>query len=141
MTDLELTQAAVVWWKTSVALVDIPRRHTIGWCDTSGTPSGTITIDEFALMLKDKDFTLVNVHIPYEGELPQTDAFIQFDQIADNLEKLPAAKDAKIVLYCRSGRMSEIAGATLAGLGYTNVFHLEGGFVAWSKTGHEFLQR
>ena len=44
MTDLALTQAAVVWWKTSVALVDIPRQHTIGWCDTSGTPSGTITI-------------------------------------------------------------------------------------------------
>ncbi len=101
----------------------------------------TITIDELAAMLEHKDFTMVNVHIPYEGELPQTDAFIEFDQIADNLEKLPAAKDAKIVLYCRSGRMSEIAGATLAGLGYSNVFHVEGGFVAWSKAGHDLLQR
>jgi rhodanese-related sulfurtransferase len=102
---------------------------------------GTISVDELALMLEDKDFSLVNVHIPYEGELPQTDAFIQFDQIADNLDKLPAAKDAKIVLYCRSGRMSEIAGATLAGLGYTNVFHVEGGFNAWSTAGRDLLQR
>lgn len=102
---------------------------------------GTITVDELAPMLERKDFSLVNVHIPYEGELPQTDAFIQFDQIADNLDKLPAAKDAKIVLYCRSGRMSEIAGATLAGLGYTNVFHVEGGFNAWSLAGRDLLQR
>lgn len=101
----------------------------------------TITIGELALMLGNKDFTMVNVHIPYEGELPQTDAFIQFDQIADNLDKLPAAKDAKIVLYCRSGRMSEIAGATLAGLGYTNVFHVEGGFNAWSMAGRDLLQQ
>ena len=44
MTDPELTPRTVVWWKTSLSLVDIPRRHTIGWCDTSGTPFGTITI-------------------------------------------------------------------------------------------------
>ena len=44
MTASELTPRTVVWWKTSLSLVDIPRRHTIGWCDTSGTPFGTITI-------------------------------------------------------------------------------------------------
>lgn len=44
MTVPELTPPSVVWWKTSLSLVDIPRRHTIGWCDTSGTPFGTITI-------------------------------------------------------------------------------------------------
>ena len=44
MTAPEMTPQTVVWWKTSLALVDIPRRHTIGWCDTSGAPHGTITI-------------------------------------------------------------------------------------------------
>ena len=38
MTAPEMTPQTVVWWKTSLALVDIPRRHTIGWCDTAGTP-------------------------------------------------------------------------------------------------------
>ena len=44
VTVPELTPRTLVWWKTSLSLVDIPRRHTIGWCDTSGTPFGTITI-------------------------------------------------------------------------------------------------
>lgn len=35
---------AVVWWKTSLGLAEIPRRHTIGWSDTSGVPNGAITI-------------------------------------------------------------------------------------------------
>jgi len=77
---------------------------------------------ELAAILKNKAFFLVNVHVPYEGEIKDTDAFIPFDKIADNLSKLPASKDAKIVLYCRSGRMSEIAARELAKLGYTRVY-------------------
>ena len=44
VTAPEVTPRTVVWWKTSLSLVDIPRRHSIGWCDSSGTPFGSITI-------------------------------------------------------------------------------------------------
>jgi hypothetical protein len=44
MTDPELTPGSVVWWRTSLALAEIPHRHTIGWCDTTGAPHDTITI-------------------------------------------------------------------------------------------------
>jgi rhodanese-related sulfurtransferase len=98
-----------------------------------------ITVDELAALLPAKNFTLVNVHIPYEGELPQTDLLIPFNQIADHLDQLPA-KDAPIVLYCRSGSMSTEAGAELAGLGYTNVYEVDGGFNAWVAAGNELLQ-
>ena len=44
MTDPQVASRAVVWWRTSLALVEIPRRHIIGWSDTTGDPHGTVTI-------------------------------------------------------------------------------------------------
>ena len=86
-------------------------------------------------MLVKKDFTFVNVHIPYEGEIVTTDAFVPYNEIEKNLDKLPADKNAKIVLYCRSGRMSAIAAETMVRLGYTNVWNMEGGMIAWETLG------
>ncbi len=99
-----------------------------------------ISVDQLATMLQSKDFTFVNVHIPYEGEIAQTDLFIAFDQISDHLDQLPG-KDEPIVLYCRSGRMSTDAAKVLADLGYTNVFEVDGGFNAWKAAGYELLNK
>ncbi len=95
-----------------------------------------ITADELSAMLNNKDFFLVNVHPPYIGEIPGTDDFISFDKIENNLNKLPKNKNAKIVVYCRSGRMSGLASKELANLGYTNVFNLSGGMIGWQKAGY-----
>jgi rhodanese-related sulfurtransferase len=60
---------------------------------------------------------------------------IPFNEIQSHLDELPADKNAPVVLYCRSGPMSVRAATTLAGLGYTRVYSLNGGFNAWSAAG------
>lgn len=99
-----------------------------------------LTGDQLAEMLQHKNFTLVNVHVPYDGEIALTDAFIVFDQIDQHLDELPA-KDAPIVLDCSSGRMSTIAAQTLTKPGYTNVFELDGGFTAWRTAGRAVIRQ
>lgn len=97
-----------------------------------------ISADQLAGMLEDTDLVLVNVHIPYEGEIPDTDLFIPFGEMQDHLEALPD-KDAPIVLYCRSGGMSATAAEVLVEHGYRNVMELDGGFNAWKAQGYELL--
>lgn len=100
----------------------------------------TVDIEEFKTMMDNKDFVLVNVHIPFEGDLPDTDLSIAYNEIDQYLDELPAEKDAKIVLYCKSGGMSITAAETLAKLGFTNVYHVEGGFTGWEAAGYPMAE-
>jgi len=115
-------------------------------CQTKSVTGETVTVeggsyqnvapDELNTMLRDKDFVFVNVHIPFEGNIADTDLSIPYNEIEQNLSQLPSDKNAKIVLYCRSGRMSAIAAESLVGLGFTNIWNLDGGMVEWEQAGY-----
>jgi rhodanese-related sulfurtransferase len=109
---------------------------------SSSSSFTNVSPSELNTMLANKDFLFVNVHIPFEGDIAGTDLSIPYDQITEpsSLAFLPVDKTAKIVLYCRSGRMSEIAANALYALGYTNLYNLDGGMIEWEQQGLEIIQ-
>ncbi len=107
-------------------------------------PGGSYTnVDAktFKQMLDHKNFTLVNVHVPYAGEIANTDGFIPYNEIEQKTSQLPSDKNAMILLYCSSGHMSSIAAQKLVALGYTNIWNLDGGMSGWANQGFPLVQK
>lgn len=92
----------------------------------------------FAARADDPGVFVVNVHVPDEGGIAGTDAVIPYDAIAES-DALPADKDATVLLYCKTGRMSADAVRDLRAAGYTNVSHLIGGMDAWKAAGRPLV--
>ncbi len=91
---------------------------------------------EFKQLIEDPAAFVLDVHIPEQAHIEGTDAFIPFDEIQKNLDRLPQDKGRPIAVYCRSGRMSADAAKELAAMGYTNVTNLVGGVKAWTEAGY-----
>lgn len=72
-----------------------------------------------------------------DERLPFTSDRISYDSVPAELERLPDDKDAEMYMFCRSGRRSGIVTDYLRAQGYTNVFNVEGGIVAWKAKGYE----
>lgn len=78
--------------------------------EMNGIPYRVVSVQELQTMLEDKDFTMINVHTPWEGDIPDTDVRLAYDQIEQNTDKLPADKDAKILVYCLTSGMAKKSG-------------------------------
>jgi len=92
-----------------------------------------VNSQEFAELAKNENAFILDVHTPEQTHIPGTDALISYDQIKENQDQLPSDKTTPILVYCRSGNMSEQAAKDLTELGYTNVYDLEGGTNAYKE--------
>jgi len=86
-----------------------------------------ISVEGLDNLMNEEEITLINVHIPLEGNISGTDLMIPFNNIENYQDQLPKDENEKIVICCRSGGMGDTASRTLAKLGYTNVLNLDGG--------------
>jgi rhodanese-related sulfurtransferase len=137
--------------KRRVGLLLLVAASLIGGCagdDAAVTPAPAtiddtftvLDVDGFADLVEDPSVTVVNVHVPYESELPGTDALVAYDQIL-GWDGLPHNRDAALAVYCMSGNMSRQAALALVEAGYTEVRELDGGMLAWETSGRELITR
>jgi rhodanese-related sulfurtransferase len=100
------------------------------------TPAQLHAMSPSGLFIADADTS-------YVGEIANTSLFINVNNIANELDKFPADKTAKIVVYCTAGINSRTAAAVLVKAGYTSVMQLTGGIMAWQQQGYPtvFLTR
>lgn len=85
-----------------------------------------------------KGFVLIDVRSPEEhagGFIPGTDFNIDFREIKTRHREIGVHMDEHVVVYCQSGHRSNIAAETLADLGYTHVYNVNGSMNAWVEAG------
>jgi rhodanese-related sulfurtransferase len=83
---------------------------------------------------------VINVHIPYEGDIPGTDTSIPYGDVDAIEAYLNHDHCAEVVLICLGGSMSQSAGNGLIKRGYLRVRDLNGGTKAWQAAGYPLLK-
>ena len=91
--------------------------------------------EALALLRETDNVFLVDVHTPEQEHLTETDVFIPFNEVGSRLKDFPQNKDTPVLVYCRSGNMSQTASKELVNNGYNNVYNLAGGIHAWQGAG------
>lgn len=102
-----------------------------------GNSSGymNITAEELELRLRQGGLRLVDVRTDAEvaqGKIPQGEP-LPLHLIPLRLGEMD--KHTTTVFYCRSGARSAQAAAFVASNGFTDVYNLQGGIIAWVRSG------
>lgn len=94
-----------------------------------------IDVETFSKFANENKGIVVDVRTDEEfaqGHIDGAKQFNFFDESFEaNIVKLP--KDKPLYVYCRSGNRSGKATKFLVSQGYTKVYNLVGGYMAWSK--------
>ncbi len=102
----------------------------------AGSGLGAMSVAELAAALPSKTFIMLNVHVPYAGEIPGTDANLDYKDVPSIEAYIGTNKGVDVVLYCYSNSMALSAANALLADGYTKVRYVDGGLAAWKNAGH-----
>lgn len=81
---------------------------------------------------KKEDFQLIDVREEHEFDICNLNGeLIPMGEVMDNVDKI--SKDKTVVVHCRSGKRSAtVINALEQQHGYTNLYNLQGGILAWA---------
>jgi rhodanese-related sulfurtransferase len=90
------------------------------------------TVDVFTKTME-HDYTLVDVRTPEEfadGALPNA-INISVTSLGFPFEINQLDKEKPVMIYCKGGTRSARAALAMKALGFTTIYELEGGYLAW----------
>lgn len=91
-----------------------------------------VTVTELKKLMDDKaDFQLIDVREEHEFEEANLNGqLIPMGEVMDRVAEI--AKDKQVVVHCRSGKRSAtVIGALESQHGFTNLYNLKGGILAY----------
>ncbi len=119
--------------KDATGPLEVAQNAAVAGALVDGTPQ--ITVED----LKRKqdageNFFLLDVREPHEVPIATLGApLIPVGSLESRIAEIPVAKDAEIIVHCRSGARSQKAALILKQHGFTNVENLAGGILAWAE--------
>lgn len=101
----------------------------------------TVDASSFATQTRTAGVTVIDVRSPEEFAAGHIAGAINIDVEGDAFDEGIAALDQSktYAVYCHSGRRSLIAANTMADAGFTSIYNLDGGIIAWDAAGYELV--
>ena len=118
--------------KKTLAILMSLAAFAIASCTAAASPAKIDASAGRSMMTDDPSIVLVDVRTSEEyaaGHIPGA-ILIPLSELAAEADGQLPDKDAKIIVYCRSGNRSAQAAELLDGLGYTRIYDM-GGIVDW----------
>lgn len=100
--------------------------------NTNDTTYKKISAEDAKVIMDSEDVIILDVRTQeeYNGGHIENALLLPVTDIKDKADGILTDKDAKILVYCRSGNRSAAASKELISMGYTNVYDF-GGISSW----------
>ena len=134
---IALAAAAGLYWIVAMPGMDHTSEPMAGMEHPSVVQLEGLAPEDFVKRIQD-DVYLVNVHVPAGESIEGTDAVIPYDAIVRDA-RIPDDRSTPILLYCKTGQMSQSALRALRNAGYNDVAYLDGGTDAWRVAGRSLI--
>jgi rhodanese-related sulfurtransferase len=111
---------------------------TLTACTQAQSPNKLVinqSVADFKKTISNKKVQLIDVRRPDEFVEGAIEGASNLNVQDDNFKTLAAKLDKKkpVAVYCRSGVRGTKASNILAEMGFKKIYHLEGGYLAWTK--------
>lgn len=103
-----------------------------------------LTAEESAKLIEEKpNLTIIDVRTNGEYRDGHIVGAVNINYFSLNFKKQLSAYDpgSEYLVHCRSGKRSARAVRIMKSLGFENIYHLDGGVLAWNAAGLDLVKR